>query len=378
MRSTVIISAVLSLSLLGCPPIGGVDKDDTAPPEGDTDTDTDTDTDADRDTDTDTDTAADTATDVALTDLTFTIEGEYAGTAMELTWFNAGDEVFEVGDTIGTASVDDATVTMSVPDPAPEDMFVLDDSVPEMTGALYMPALHVDDDADGEHDSDEIYVGAGPTWVAFLQGVTPEYEHIGFVDGWNAIIVDLGGGGGPPEVGSIDDIPVEASLWPQEDITIGGTFGGPIVPTEMGYALTSYMWFHTQTLDHTVDETVPVGDDASWSVTIEGPPAEDHFFAVEWYQEEIALELGIAYQDDDGSGAFSLADDHLGYPCYDGDYVMMLYLPGFTTLDYAISMQMQGLHAGWVPMAGIDAPEPSFLDETQVQSLELSHDCDPF
>jgi hypothetical protein len=146
----------------------------------------------------------------------------------------------------------------------------------------------------------------------------------------------------------------------------------------MRYALTSYAWFHDQSLDHTLDEALPVADDGSWSLTVPGAPEADHFFGVDWYEEDIAIELGIAYQDDDGGDSFDLRDDQIGYPCYDGAYVMLLYLPGFTTLETAIMMQMQGVTAGWLPMTGIDAPEPTFLDATQVQQLVLSRDCDPF
>ena len=374
MRSTVILSTILSLALLGCPPVG--DKDDTAPPDGDTDTDTDTDTDADGDTDADSD--ADSDTDVDLTDLTFTIEGDFDGTALSLTWFTMGDEVFEVRDTIGAASVESATVTLGVPVPDPSDMVMLDEDVPEMTGALYMPALHVDDDGNAEHDDGEMYVAAGPTWVAYLQGVTPEYEHIGFQNGWNSILVDLGGSGGAPEVGSIHDIPVEASMWPREEITFGGDSDGSVTSEDLRYAVTSYAWFHSPSLDHSYDEALPLADDGTWSVTLSGAPESDHFIEVDWYDEPIGIELGIAYLDFDGTGDFGVRDTKIGYPCYNMQYVMMLYLPGFTTLEYAIMMQMQGMSAGWLPMAGIDAAEPTFLDETMYQDLMLSSGCSPF
>ena len=375
MRSTIIPIVLLSLCLTACPK----DPDDTGElPEGDTDTDTDADTDSDTDADTDSDTDADTDsdTDADMTNLTFEIEGEWEGTALDLTWFRPFDETWLVGDTLASTQVGASSVTVRVDAPSAEDLLPMDEAkFPGLLAAFYLPAIYDDPDGDVTHDSDEYYVGVGPTWLIYLAGVVPAgFEHLGLYEGWNAYQTDTTGHSDLPVVFELDAIPLETALYANEAVTIGGSSDFPISYSTRA-ALVSYAYLGGMPVAaHHIDDWYP-SSASGWTMEVSGEPDEDHMMEID-DGFTASVELPLAYLDSDGSGGFTTADTIEGAACYEGDTVALFYLPGIVELGTAAMFQLWGMTPGWMVMADLsEGSDPYALTPEQSEQLVFSADC---
>ena len=308
--------------------------------------------------------------------MTFEIEGEWDGTALDLTWFRPIDETWLVGETLTASVVEADTVSMEVPVPTEADLLPMDEAkFPGLMAAYYLPAIYQDDDGDVVHDDDEYFVGVGPTWLIYLDGTIPAgFEHIGLYAGWNAFMMDESGHSDLPTVYDLDAIPLETALYPTEEITIGGDQDFAVSWSSRA-ALVSYAYIAgVPVADHHVDDWYPSSGDG-WSMDVSGEPAEDHMLEIDTGLYA-SVEFPMAYLDTDNSGGFTMGDTVEGAACYRGDTVGLFYLPGLTELGSAAMFQVWGMTPGWMPMADFaEGSEPYALTTEQTRDLVFSTDC---
>lgn len=353
------------LALFACDDKGQIQLDDSGV--DDSAVEGDADTDADSDTDTDTD--ADGDADVTL--LTFDIEGEYDGSAMELTWFLPGDAELVLGDTIVSAEVTSNPFELAAPVPASSDLMELDPTnAPGFYAALYLISLHEDSDGDHVHQ-DEPYLGVSRVWMFYADGTIPEgYLQIGIRHGWNALVPDLENDV-PPTVLSIDAIPIATNLVPVDEITFGGTYTGTPDVSSLRLALIPYVAFEGQNPGSLLyDEAMS----AAWSISLQGAPPPQHV-VTGGDLNGVALEVPLTYVDVDGSGAFSTGDTGALAACYGGLTAAVWYYPQPTDLTTATYASLFGYGTGWAAFT-VDANDQfAFLDETQRTSLVIEDGC---
>ncbi|MFH1469208.1 MAG: hypothetical protein ABIO70_32770 [Pseudomonadota bacterium] len=355
------------LLAMGCPP--AVDTADTSP-EGDADTDTDTDTDADADTDTDTDTDADTDADPEV--LSFALSGPTEGTALALTWAWPTESGYLEGALLATAPVAGDHAGFGALEAPEADLVELSPKqFPGLYAAMYVPTLFADGDGDLQVDEGEIIVGAGLEWPLYLSGELPgEAAIFGLELGWNSL--DMSDPDGIA-FGDPLDLPVDASLWPVEDLAIGGTLeasdappvrlsvrpgqgdesGGDIAPMDVEAPLAD----------------LPLVWGEAWSLDIAGPPPTDHFAEHgehAWYG---ALEFLRLYEDADASESLTEGDPLADALCHDGVGAYLAYSPGLTSPTRAFYYAWLGLPAGWAGMTGETPEEWVILTPEQLAGL---------
>ncbi len=365
MRTTAIILLTLAVA---CYP-KGENTDDTQLPEGDadTDTDTDTDTDADGDTDADTDADTDTDTDVETTTLTFALEGEYAGSTLELTWFDPWTaEDFETGETLDGGEAE-ASTAVAVPTPSEDELVIPSPGDwPDFQVAAYLPSLY----ADGA------YTGVGMTWPVYALNVPDELLMAGVVEGWNALQMEMESG--DFELHDIGAIPLEAGLVPVNSATVGGTYDGDLPLEAQGLLLAPMMAFETGVLDEVLYDEAPLTRE--WEISVEGAPPAAHFAADEEAGLTLAPEIPLSYLDQDTSGDFTDGDAPVYLACHEDQMAMLIYIAPPEELLTAYYMQAwygaYGLNVGW--WGGTMHPiteEPVGLSREELQNLSLSGDC---
>ncbi len=365
MRTT----ALAALLCLGCPPEDPVDSD-TAPPDGDTDTDTDADSDSDSDADTDADSDADADADP---DIGFELSGVLEGTAFALTWAWPQEDGYLEGDVLHTAAVDGAALWIaSLEVPAEHLVELSPEQFPGLMAAMYLPSLFEDIDGDVELDDGEIIVGAGLIWPLWLEGDVPaEAALLGLQAGWNAIDYSVADSISFP---SPEGLPLGADLWPVEQLTIGGTLEesdalDPRLSVRAGQQGEDGTLVVVEGVEPLDDVGMAWGD--AWSVTIEGPPPEDHIVAHGASGWEGALEFLRMYQDDDSSGDYSESDPLLDAICLDGEGAYLAYSQPLESVTTAFYYAWMGMPAGWAALTGTD-PE-TWVIMGQTQSTDLGH-----
>jgi hypothetical protein len=242
--------------------------------------------------------------------------------------------------------------------------------------------LNDDPNGSGGHDNGEIYVGAGMVFPVWIEGdPPPAYQARGLTAGWNAVEMDFDSGG-DFTVWDPLAIPLSASLWPNETLTIGGTYGGTADITDQRLALLPSALFDGVPVSSFL-YNAPLTD--PWSITITSEPPADH----QEYDSESGLftagEIPASYVDESGDGVPGKGDQ-LGYfTCYDGMPVVAMWLSPALTLEtayYLAAFQAEfGWQPGWYPnaldMSGKD-PVPVGIDPADWNSLELSADCGLF
>ncbi len=87
-----------------------------------------------------------------------------------------------------------------------------------------------------------------------------------------------------------------------------------------------------------------------------------------------ALEVPIAYVDQDGSGGFTDRDAPLYPACSGGVPAGLLYLPGVTDLLTAWSLSVQGVGTGWVGLTLGDSGGAVLTDD-ELQDLAMDGSC---
>ena len=369
-------AALLSLLLcLGCLP-----KDDTAlPPEGDTDadsdadTDTDADSDADSDADTDTDTDADADADTdADADLSFELDGIIDGTTLGLSWAWPLEDGFLGEGVFTSVVVEGSRVELSGLRVPPEDLVELSpDDFPGLYAAMYIPALFEDLNGDGQIDEDETVAGAGLIWPMWLEGDLPDEAAIfGLELGWNGMDYSE-----PDSLSfrSPQDLPISASLWPVDAITIGGdlaasTSNHPRLSVRPGQASEDGTLVVMEGVDPLADALLEWGQ--AWTLGIAGPPPSEHLAPHGETGWSGALEFMRLYDDADASGDLSDHDPLLDAICLDGEGAYLAYSPPITNAVTAFYYSWMGMPTGWAVLTGADPDTWVIMDEAQAQSLE--------
>lgn len=364
MRTTTLLLPLLAI--LGCDNKGTVNLDDSpvddSAVEGDSDTDSDSDTDTDTDADGDTD----------LTVLTFDIDGEIDGSAMELTWFLPGDNGLVLGDTLVSAPVTANPFGLGTPDPASDQLVELDPTnAPGFFAALYIASMHEDPDGDHVHQ-DEPYLGVSPVWMFFADGTIPEgYLQIGIRHGWNALLPDLVNDSNPPTVLSIDDIPIATSLAPVDSVRISGTYDGDLDISLLRHALLPFVAFEGQDPGALLfDSTLS----AEWTIEVSGEPPAAHIVSG-GELDGVALEVPLTYSDNDGSHSFSTGDTPAYATCLNDLPVALWYYPQPTDLTTAAVASWYGFATGWAAFTVDSNDNFSFLSPEQSAALSVSGAC---
>ncbi len=353
--------------VLGCPP-----KDDTGTdtPEADTDTDSDADTDSDTDADTDADADADTDADTDAA-MSFLLEGELEGATFAMSWAWPQEDGYLEGDVLHVAELQGERLEIGELE-VPKDHLVelAPDHFPGLYAAMYVPTLFDDADADLQVDEGEIIVGAGLVWPLWVEGDVPaEAALVGIEAGWNHIDYSV-----PDTVsfGNPYDLPVQAGLWPIESITIGGELADEDeLPVRLSVRAGQ------QSKDGTLEvmpDVAPLADielewGAKWSLTIDGPPPEDHFDEHGESGWRGSLEFLRLYHDSDGSGGYSDGDELNDAICLEGEGAYLEYSEALTSPTKAFYYAWVGMPVGWAVLTGTDPETWVIMDDTQASGL---------
>ncbi|MFH1463544.1 MAG: hypothetical protein ABIO70_04085 [Pseudomonadota bacterium] len=303
--------------------------------------------------------------------LSFALTGPTEGTALALTWAWPTEEGYLEGEVLGTTAVDGGHAGFPAIEAPEADLVELSpEEFPGLFAAMYAPTLFADDDGDLTVDEGEIIVGAGLEWPLYLAGELPGAAAIfGLELGWNSLDMS------DPEgiaFGDAFDLPVDASPWPVDSLSIGGGLeaseasplrlsvrpgqgdeAGEIVPMEVDAPL--------------ADLALAWGE--AWSLDLAGPPPDDHF--VEhgehaWYG---ALEFLRLYEDADASESLTEGDPLADALCHEGVGAYLAYSPGLTSPTRAFYYAWLGLPAGWAGMTGETPDEWVILSPEELADL---------
>ncbi len=323
--------------------------------------------------DTATDSAADSVADTAETlpaDFTFQISGDWEGSTLTLTWvdFTSLSSGFPAVGAVEYSHVLGG-VTPGVPfgEPPEADLQEVDPAnAPGLMFAGYIPGLHLDSDGDGVESAPEPYVGVGLAWPVYVSGVIPSgYTDLGVVAGWNAI--EFVPDSAVPVIHDIHAIPLHAGLAERTSITVGGSYGGDPGASVVFVPSTTFQGGTVEAFVYDSEVSDP------WSVTLDGAPPPDHFSELDGVGMA-ALEVPIAYVDQDGSGGFTDRDAPLYPACSGGVPAGLLYLPGVTDLLTAWSLSVQGVGTGWVGLTLGDSGGAVLTDD-ELQDLAMDGSC---
>jgi hypothetical protein len=93
---------------------------------------------------------------------------------------------------------------------------------------------------------------------------------------------------------------------------------------------------------------VALAGDVNWELSHSGEPPPDHFIDVDADGDPEAIEVPIAYTDDDASGAYSSGDTQLGAACVDGVPIGALWLVAPGDITEVLYLESVGVSLGWV------------------------------
>ncbi len=257
-----------------------------------------------------------------------------------------------------------AAASISLPaDVPPDDFFQA--SGGGLSVAVFVGALH-EDDGDDRWEATEGWVAASTDWVAYLDGpVPPELLAMGLVSGWNALEFH----GESFVVGDTTAMPISVAL--NESLVIGGTYDHTITHEDRVVALPATV-FGGLPVTSVMDD-VAVGADGTWSVTLDGAPPADHYADVDGNGEQEAVELPVAYVDNDSSLAYSSGDRIVAAACVGDVPVGGWWLEPPVNIISLVSITAQGLTLGWVPVLLADGG--GVVSEAEAASTVLSTDC---
>jgi hypothetical protein len=314
-------------------------------------------------------------TDTTPPDLVFALGGDWSGTTLTLTWFDLtsfGSDVLVTGGVLYSGAVTEETPGVSVGTPPEADRQEIDPTgAPGLRLAMYLPALHVDTDGDGVRSGEEAWAGVGGWWVMYVEGTVPaDFEVPGLVPGWNSVHLRVNEDV-PPDVADVSAVPLTTNLAVQSPITLGGTWTAAGDLSGYGLVTIPGPFFSGGTVDaYLVDG--PLAD--PWGITLDGEPPADHVTAFEWLGGDGALEVPVAYLDNDHDGAFGAGDEPRYGACSDGVPVGAIWLYPFTDLALGWQLAMQGYTAGWNVLT-IGQDQGRVLDAEARAALDVDEAC---
>ena len=336
--------------------------DDSAADDTETEGDADADSDADSDTDADTDSDADADAQT----VTFDLGEDGGGVAVQLvniTDFEAEDPF---GDELDVVAASGSTASFLLGRPPEDHINELDpDGLPGLYVAFYFAAAWDDKNGDTTKSGGEAYLGAGRVFPTYFEGEMPMSLLLaGFLPGWNALeFVD---GQDLPSVYPIDAVPLPLSLRPTVAYTLTGGVAEGIDLTGRGLTVVTSVDGATSAL---FDQALT----NPWSLSFSDAPPDDHFERDGGLGT--AVEIPLSYLDLDSSGDLTDGDAPAEAVCLDDRAVAMLYVEPPTELYAAWVLTLQGLGAGWSPLAiGADGSIAT-ITEAELVDVQVSGDC---
>ncbi len=354
--------ASLALLLTAC---GGSEKEDTGAGADTNAADTSAETGAPADT-------ADTASDVERTDVTFTMSGQYTDTTLTLTQITPSDEGFTFAESpVISRSVTDASMTIGIPTPDKKDLVPVE-GFEELSIAMLLPAL-----SDGE-----TYVGVAEQWPAYVVGKIPaKLEDIGLTEGWNMMVYAFDSDETPFSIQALSEINMNTNLYPNNSITLGGTYAGNFDVEDLRISTMSFAEFEGGSVSSPlVDQSM----NDPWTVEISSAPDADHFITDKESGLTVAGAMVVSYIDNDGNDSFSLSADTIdGQTCTrhsGGQLVALMYYPGFDSLELSLAWVINGMTTGWSAvkideLKGSEDGESATVEGKNLLDLVLGGDC---
>lgn len=255
-----------------------------------------------------------------------------------------------------------ATISLPAEEP-PDDFFQLAGG--GLSIAAFVGALH-EDDGDTRWEASEGWVAASTHWAVYVDGVVPpELLALGVVSGWNALRFE----GESFVVGDPGAMPIEVAL--TESLLIGGTYDHTLNHDDRVIVLPATAFGGLPVASYLDDQALAA--DGTWSVSLEGEPPLDHYADIDNDGVQEAVEVPVAYVDNDGSLAYSSGDTVLAAACVGDKPVGGWWLGPPTDVVTLVGLQAQGLSLGWVPVALAD--EGGVLSVDEVAAAVLSTDC---
>ena len=330
------------------------------------DTETEGDADADSDSDSDTDADTDSDADADAQTVTFDLYDELGGLAVQLVHITDFEAEDPFGDELDAVAVSGTTASFTLGRPPEDHINALDpDGLPGLYAAFYFAAAWDDKNGDTTKSGGEAYLGAGRVFPTYFEGEMPMSLLLaGFLPGWNALeFVD---GQDLPSVSPIDAVPLPLSLRPTLAYTLTGGVAEGIDLTGRGLTVVPSMDGASSAL---VDQALT----NPWSLSFSDAPPDDHFERDGGLGT--AVEIPLSYLDLDGSGSLSDGDAAAEAVCLDDRAVAMLYVEPPTELYAAYVLTLQGLGAGWSPLAVSADGSISTITEADLADVQVSGEC---
>jgi hypothetical protein len=310
---------------------------------GDTKTTTTGDTGTTEDTVTDTETTDTTEPPPPPAEVTFVIDGAFAGTVLVVEQLDLATGL--TGAPVAEAAAAGASVTVTIP--GPTSLEPLDPADPTTLAALYIAGLAVDEDGGGDLDAGEVFAGVSPAVLLYLQaeeGLSLPLKIAGLSLGWNAI--ELGADGGLVNVFDLDAVPMHVA-----DPTLEASLSGSYDALD---ARQLTLVAATQLETGVVEDSYFDGPlTAEWTMAVSGEPPVSHVIVGDpGLPQGFALELPLTYTEADEVAGFSAGDTVLDPVCTaDGRPVVLAWVPRLD--DLALAFSLQGAW-GWVAVADFD------------------------
>jgi len=265
------------------------------------------------------------------------------------------DDVVYVREYTSTAA---PSFPVDVAIPAPEDDDI--SSLDEFSGALFLVYLYEDLDGDGVH-------GTGEPMVATTAS-SPTFLDDGVSGLWVLLELDLIGDEDPGQGLLFSGIDLTA-FSPTPTLDFGGTLDvGADTPERL--AIASLAGLAGTPMTGRLHDDVYTG--GPFAFNLDAPPDPSRITESE-LTTEVAYEVPIAYIDTDGSGAYDVDDEVVGWGCTDDRPFGLIYFPQPVTLQAALVGYAVGYQPGWNPVAAVGLEEaPEVIDPAAAQSLVLS------
>lgn len=313
------------------------------------------------------DTAEDTGEEVYDGDLagpatfTFLIDGATDADSVQVEWMT--EDWTGLDGTAGGGPIVDGTATLELAPPEAADLH----PVPDVPGLWYryaLPFAYVDEDAGGAHETGEPVRGAGVVWPIFFAGELPaQLVAAGFVDGWNAVVLD--------PWGRTDRDAVPLALLPDPILTarLAGTVSYDPDASYRLAVLPSVAFEGAFNGDLVYDE----GLEGPWEIAVEGAPDADHLADLSGNGVWGALEVPIVY-DDDGDHAVE-EREIVGPACSGTAVAALLWVaePGDPFVAYY--QAVSGTTPGWYTVRSTTTGDLELMDEDSATNLLIGGSC---